>query len=39
MRDRRDRTKIDAKLVVSTYSREPTEPAGEGDAGAPKKGN
>jgi hypothetical protein len=38
MRDRRDRTKLDAKLVVSTYSREKTEPAGEGDAGAPKKG-
>jgi hypothetical protein len=37
MRDRRDRTKIDAKLVVSTYSRERTEPAGEDDA--PKKGN
>ncbi|HSK02717.1 MAG TPA: type II secretion system protein GspM [Kofleriaceae bacterium] len=39
MRDRRDRTKLDAKLVVSTYSREQTEPAGEGDAGAPKKGS
>jgi type II secretory pathway component PulM len=33
-RDRRDRTKIDAKLVVSTYSRDKTE---SGD-GAPKKG-
>ncbi len=39
MRDRRDRTKIDAKLVVSTYSREKTEPAGgEDGAAAPKKG-
>jgi hypothetical protein len=41
-RDRRDRTKIDAKLIVSTYSREKTEPAGGGGGGsgsaAPKKG-
>jgi hypothetical protein len=43
-RDRRDRTKIDAKLIVSTYSREKTEAAGGGGAGggtgdtAPKKG-
>jgi hypothetical protein len=37
-RDRRDRTKIDAKLVVSTYSREKTDANnGEGSA-APKKG-
>ncbi len=38
MRDRRDRTKLDAKLVVSTYSREQTEAPGEGGADAPKKG-
>jgi len=43
-RDRRDRTKIDAKLIVSTYSREKTEKpeASGGDGGkgsaAPKKG-
>ena len=43
-RDRRDRTKIDAKLIVSTYSREKTEKpeASGGDAGkgsaVPKKG-
>lgn len=42
-RDRRDRTKIDAKLIVSTYSREKTEPSGGGDgsgkgSAAPKKG-
>jgi len=45
-RDRRDKTKIDAKLVVSTYSREKTEPSGgegggggtKGSAAAPKKG-
>ena len=37
-RDRRDRTKIDAKLVVSTYSREKTDANnGEGSA-VPKKG-
>jgi hypothetical protein len=40
-RDRRDRTKIDAKLIVSTYSREKTDTGG-GDGGkgsaAPKKG-
>jgi hypothetical protein len=37
-RDRRDRTKLDAKLIVSTYSREKTD-ANNGDAaGAPKKG-
>lgn len=36
-RDRRDRTKLDAKLVVSTYSREKTEADGGGSA-APKKG-
>lgn len=41
-RDRRDRTKLDTKLIVSTYSREKTEPAGDADAkgsAAPKKGN
>jgi hypothetical protein len=42
MRDRRDRTKIDAKLVVSTYSREKTETGGDGSgaggSAAPKKG-
>jgi hypothetical protein len=45
-RDRRDRTKMDAKLIVSTYSREKTESsgaaggAGAGGSGAtaPKKG-
>ena len=42
-RDRRDRTKIDAKLIVSTYSREKTDQGGKGDTGgagsaAPKKG-
>ena len=41
-RDRRDRTKIDAKLIVSTYSREKTEASGGGGTGgsaaAPKKG-
>ena len=41
-RDRRDRTKIDAKLIVSTYSREKTEASGggggAGGAAAPKKG-
>jgi hypothetical protein len=43
-RDRRDRTKIDAKLIVSTYSREKTEASGgDGDGGGkgsatPKKG-
>jgi hypothetical protein len=41
-RDRRDRTKIDAKLIVSTYSREKTEASG-GDGGGkgsatPKQG-
>lgn len=38
----RDKTKIDAKLIVSTYSREKTEPAGEGaakGAATPKKGS
>lgn len=40
-RDRRDRTKIDAKLSVSTYSRERTEASGGGGSGetAPKKGS
>jgi hypothetical protein len=39
MRDRRDNTKLDAKLVVSTYSREQTQPDGGGtDSAAPKKG-
>ncbi|HWO21369.1 MAG TPA: type II secretion system protein GspM [Kofleriaceae bacterium] len=43
-RDRRDRTKVDAKLIVSTYSREKTEASGGagggtgGSAAAPKKG-
>ena len=39
-RDRRDRTKIDAKLIVSTYSREKTEASGGDGKGsaAPKKG-
>ena len=41
-RDRRDKTKIDVKLIVSTYSREKTEaPAGAAPAAgsaAPKKG-
>jgi hypothetical protein len=42
-RDRRDRTKIDAKLTVSTYSREKTEQSGSGGNGGsgaapPKKG-
>lgn len=40
-RDRRDRAKIDAKLIVSTYSREKTEASGGTggtDAAAPKKG-
>jgi S1-C subfamily serine protease len=38
-RDRRDQTKLDAKLVVSTYSRDRTD-ANDGDgAAAPKKGN
>jgi type II secretion system (T2SS) protein M len=41
-RDRRDRTKIDAKLIVSTYSREKTEAPSGGGSGngsaAPKKG-
>jgi Type II secretion system (T2SS), protein M len=43
-RDRRDRTKVDAKLIVSTYSREKTEASGGGTGGtggsaaAPKKG-
>jgi hypothetical protein len=42
-RDRRDRAKIDAKLIVSTYSREKTEASGGGGDGgggaaAPKKG-
>jgi hypothetical protein len=43
MRDRRDRTKLDVKLVVSTYSREKTEGSGGGGEGSaaatpPKKG-
>jgi hypothetical protein len=41
-RDRRDKTKIDAKLIVSTYSREKIEAAGEGSgkgAATPKKGS
>ena len=34
VRDRRDRTKVDARLVVTTYSRERTDAnAGEGPAG------
>jgi hypothetical protein len=43
-RDRRDRTKLDAKLIVSTYSREKTESGGGGASGsggsaaAPQKG-
>jgi hypothetical protein len=45
-RDRRDKTKIDAKLIVSTYSREKTEANNTGGGGggsakgsaAPKKG-
>jgi hypothetical protein len=41
-RDRRDRTKIDAKLIVSTYSREKTEASGDGGgkgSATPKKGS
>ncbi|HWU87363.1 MAG TPA: type II secretion system protein GspM [Kofleriaceae bacterium] len=38
-RDRRERTKLDAKLVVTTYSLEKTEAPGGGDgSAAPKKG-
>jgi hypothetical protein len=38
-RDRRDRTKVDAKLVVTTYSLEKTEAGSGGDgSAAPKKG-
>lgn len=37
MRDRRDRTKVDAKLVVTTYSFEKVGDGGDGSA-APKKG-
>jgi hypothetical protein len=41
MRDRRDRTKLDARMIVSTYSREKTD-ANNGDgakgSAAPKKG-
>jgi len=36
-RDRRDRTKVDAKLVVTTYSFEKVGDGGDGSA-APKKG-
>jgi Tfp pilus assembly protein PilO len=36
-RDRRDRTKVDAKLVVTTYSLEKVGDGGDGSA-APKKG-
>lgn len=39
-RDRRDRTKLDAKLVVTTYSLEKTEANSGGDgSAAPKKGS
>ena len=37
VRDRRDRTKVDAKLVVTTYSFEKVGDGGDGSA-APKKG-
>jgi hypothetical protein len=38
-RDRRDRTKVDAKLVVSTYSLDKAAAGGGGDgSAAPKKG-
>jgi hypothetical protein len=37
-RDRRDRTKIDAKLIVSTYSREKTDQGG-GNGGSGGTGN
>lgn len=36
-RDRRDRTKVDAKLVVTTYSLDKASSGGDGSA-APKKG-
>lgn len=39
-RDRRDRTKLDAKMVVSTYSRDKVDANnGAGSAAAPKKGS
>jgi hypothetical protein len=41
VRDRRDRTKLDAKLIVSTYSREKTDANNDGGgkgSAAPKKG-
>lgn len=38
-RDRRDRMKIDAKLIVSTYSREKTEQSGGGGGGSGSSGS